>query len=43
MQKGSTKPTMDAMAGGKACGACHNGKKAFEVMDGEKCATCHKS
>jgi c(7)-type cytochrome triheme protein len=43
MQKGSTKPTMDAMAGGKACGACHNGKKAFEVMDAEKCATCHKS
>ena len=43
MQKGSTKLTMDAMAQGKACGACHNGKKAFEVMDGDKCATCHKS
>jgi c(7)-type cytochrome triheme protein len=43
MHKGGPVPTMDAMAGGKACGACHNGKKAFEVMDGDKCATCHKS
>jgi c(7)-type cytochrome triheme protein len=43
MQKGGVPLTMDAMAGGKACGACHNGKKAFEVMDGDKCATCHKS
>ena len=43
MQKGGVKLTMDGMAGGKACGACHNGKKAFEVMDGEKCGTCHKA
>ena len=43
MQKGNVSLTMDAMAAGKACGACHNGKKAFEVMDGDKCATCHKS
>jgi len=31
------------MAEGKTCGACHNGKKAFEAMDGDKCATCHKA
>ena len=43
MQKGGGSLTMDAMAAGKACGACHNGKKAFEAMDGDKCATCHKS
>ena len=42
MQKGGISLTMEEMAGGKACGACHNGKKAFEVMDGEKCTTCHK-
>jgi c(7)-type cytochrome triheme protein len=42
MQKGGITLTMDAMASGKACGACHNGKKAFEVMDGDKCQTCHK-
>lgn len=42
MQKGSTKFTMDAMAEGKACGACHNGQKAFAAMDGDRCLTCHK-
>jgi c(7)-type cytochrome triheme protein len=42
MQKGGITLTMDAMASGKACGACHNGKKAFEVMNGDKCTTCHK-
>ncbi len=43
MQKGGLKLTMDAMGAGKFCGACHNGKRAFSVMDGEKCQTCHKS
>lgn len=42
MQKGSTKFSMDAMADGKACGACHNGQKAFAAMDGDRCLTCHK-
>jgi c(7)-type cytochrome triheme protein len=41
-QKGSTKFSMDAMADGKACGACHNGQKAFAAMDGDRCLTCHK-
>ena len=43
MQKGSAKLTMDDMAEGKACGTCHDGQKAFGVMDGDKCATCHKA
>jgi c(7)-type cytochrome triheme protein len=43
MQKGGLKLTMDAMGAGKSCGACHNGKRAFGVMDGEKCQTCHKA
>jgi c(7)-type cytochrome triheme protein len=42
MQKGGLVLTMDAMGAGKACGACHNGKKAFGVTDGDKCAMCHK-
>jgi c(7)-type cytochrome triheme protein len=43
MKKTGTAPTMDAMAEGKACGACHNGKAAFEVMDGDRCETCHRT
>lgn len=30
---------MDDMKAGKSCGACHDGKKAFNVTD---CAKCHK-
>jgi len=33
--------TMAQMADGKACGACHNGKKAFSVK--EDCETCHQN
>jgi c(7)-type cytochrome triheme protein len=32
--------THDAMKQGRACGACHNGKKSFGVDD---CTTCHRS
>lgn len=42
MQKGADKLSMDSMGEGKACGACHNDKRAFGVMDGDRCATCHK-
>jgi c(7)-type cytochrome triheme protein len=42
MQKGADKLSMDSMGEGKLCGACHNGTKAFGVMDGDRCATCHK-
>jgi c(7)-type cytochrome triheme protein len=42
MKKGGTKLAMDSMGEGRTCGACHDGKKAFGVMDGEKCLTCHK-
>jgi len=42
MKKGGDKFSMDSMGEGKQCGACHDGKKAFGVMDGDKCMTCHK-
>ena len=32
--------TMAQMRKGKSCGACHNGKKAFDVKS--NCADCHK-
>lgn len=39
MKKGSTKMLMDAMYGGRLCGACHDGKTAFASQD---CIKCHK-
>ena len=43
MKKGGDKLSMDSMGEGKQCGACHDGKKAFGVMDGDKCMLCHKA
>ena len=43
MKKGGDKLSMDRMGEGKQCGACHDGTKAFGVMDGDKCDSCHKS
>lgn len=37
--KSAGKIKMDAINGGKACGACHNGKKAFAAED---CGKCHQ-
>jgi c(7)-type cytochrome triheme protein len=34
---------MAGMQKGKSCGACHNGKKAFDVADKKQCATCHNN
>lgn len=39
--KGNPKVSMSKMEGGKSCGACHNGIKAFTVK--ASCATCHKT
>ncbi len=36
--KKNTRFTMADMEKGKSCGACHNGKKAFDIKD---CAKCH--
>jgi c(7)-type cytochrome triheme protein len=41
MKKGSAVLTMKDMEAGKACGACHNGTKAFGVKDAASCAKCH--
>lgn len=43
MKKGGDKLSMDSMGEGKQCGACHDGKKAFGVMDGDRCDSCHRS
>jgi c(7)-type cytochrome triheme protein len=42
-QKGKAKLSMESMGEGQTCGACHDGQKAFGVMDGDKCVACHKS
>jgi c(7)-type cytochrome triheme protein len=34
---------MAGMQKGKSCGACHSGKKAFDVADKKHCATCHNN
>ena len=39
MKKGADVMTMKDMEAGKACGACHNGTKAFAIKE---CAKCHK-
>ena len=33
---------MADMDAGKACGACHNGEKAFKTSDKANCGKCHK-
>jgi len=42
MKLGADKITMDAIAGGKYCGACHDGKTSFEASSFERCARCHQ-
>ena len=42
MKKGKDPLTMASMVGGKACGACHDGKKAFSVKAEADCVKCHK-
>ena len=41
MKKG-TKMTMADMNGGKFCGECHNGTKAFATKEAANCGKCHK-
>ena len=35
------KTSHDEMGAGKACGACHDGRKAFGITDTEGCQNCH--
>lgn len=42
MKKGAAKMTMADINGGKFCGECHNGTKAFKSSDAANCAKCHK-
>ncbi len=41
MQQGANAITMQAIQNGELCGACHNGRIAFDV-DFQSCARCHK-
>lgn len=41
-EMGSNKFTMDDITQGKACGVCHNGKKAFNAGEYANCKKCHK-
>ena len=42
MEKGSNKMNMSMINKGHFCGACHNGKQAFDVADKAQCARCHR-
>jgi c(7)-type cytochrome triheme protein len=42
MKKGSASMKMADLNGGKFCGECHNGKKAFKTSDNANCTKCHK-
>jgi c(7)-type cytochrome triheme protein len=42
MKKGSTEMKMADINGGKFCGECHNGTKAFETNNPANCVRCHK-
>lgn len=41
-KRGANKATMDEMAEGSSCGACHDGDSAFGVEDDEGCESCHQ-
>lgn len=41
MKAGADEITMDAISGGKFCGACHDNKTAFGVSF-EACLRCHR-
>jgi len=34
---------MAGMQKGRSCGACHNGKRAFDVADQKHCVSCHNN
>ena len=40
MKAGASEITMDAIQAGQSCGACHNGKAAFE-SNFDTCQRCH--
>ena len=42
MKKGADVITMETIKEGKNCGACHDGKKAFDASAPENCGKCHK-
>lgn len=43
MKRGGNPITMAAMAKGRFCGACHNGREAFAAANPKNCHECHKA
>ncbi|MBI5140769.1 MAG: cytochrome c3 family protein [Nitrospirae bacterium] len=41
MKKGAEAVTMKDINAGKFCGACHNGKDAFDAKAADSCKKCH--
>ena len=42
MKLGADAMTMDIMATGKFCGACHDGNTAFDTSSFDNCVRCHQ-
>jgi c(7)-type cytochrome triheme protein len=42
MKKTPEKINMSEINGGKYCGECHNGEKAFATNSAANCSKCHK-
>jgi c(7)-type cytochrome triheme protein len=42
MKLGADAMTMDVMANGKFCGACHDGNTAFDTSSFDNCVRCHQ-
>ncbi len=42
MKVGADTMTMEEMNNAKYCGACHDGKTAFDASSFENCARCHQ-
>ncbi|KAF0217558.1 MAG: hypothetical protein FD174_3237 [Geobacteraceae bacterium] len=42
MKKGAAEMKMADINGGKFCGECHNGTRAFATKDQTSCVRCHK-
>lgn len=41
MRTDAVTPTMQGMGAGTSCGARHDGRRTFGVVDGDRVATCH--
>lgn len=42
LRKGAARITMKAIYAGRYCGACHNGRAAFDARSERNCFRCHR-